>query len=756
MKNKKILIVEDDSIIALEIQSRLEEQGYGVLGPYTYGEDVIENIGNLDVDLILMDINLKGRLDGIQTALIIKNKFRKPIIYLTAYADKKTLERAKITEPFGYIIKPFDERELFTNIEMALYKHKIEMKLLESEQWLNTTLKSIGDGVIATDINFNIKFINKVAENLTGWNSEDTIGKKVEEVFYIINEANRKPAVNHIKRVIREGIFTGLENHTLLISKNGREIPIADKASPIVDSDGKVVGGVLIFQDQTNIRKFQNELKESEEKYRSTLESLDDGIYVVDRNLDVILMNNTLKSWAKELGCTNYEDYRGKNLNDYEPFVNERIINDIKHTFEARQPYISEEDYSSESIKLYTETKRIPIYSIETDPKLVTIIRDISKSKEAEEALKESEMRYRRLHESMTDCFVQVTISGEIINANSSYLNMLGYTYEEIFELKYTDITPQIWWEYEKHIVETQILPFGHSEIYEKEYIRKDGTVFPVELRTYLLRDKFENPIGMWAIVRDITDRKKAESEIQQKNLELANLNATKDKFFSIIAHDLRGPFSGFLGLTKIIAEEFQDISIQDMKEMGLNLKNSANNLYVLLDNLLVWSQVQSGGIRLKPEHCDLSFIVNHNFEIHFDVAKQKQIQLLNRIPENTIVFADMPMLNTILRNLVSNAIKFTPRNGRIELDIQSSDLLNSSEICIFVRDNGIDMSEDMIEKLFKLEYKVSTPGTENEPSSGLGLILCHEFIKKIGGQIWVESELGKGSTFYFTLPKAN
>jgi PAS domain S-box-containing protein len=634
MEKTNILVVEDDNIIAFELQSRLEDQGYNVVGPYAYGEDVIENIGSLNVDLILMDINLKGKLDGIETAQIIRNKHKKPVIYLTAYADNKTLERAKITEPFGYIIKPFEERELFTNIEMALYKHKIELKLNESEQWLHTTLKSIGDGVIATDIDSNIKFMNKVSENLTGWNLTDALGRRIDEVFNIVNEFSRESTINPIESVLKNGIVVGLANHTLLINKNGREIPIADTASPIKDEDGNVTGGVLVFQDQTEMRKYQTALEESEVKYRTTLESIDDGIFVVDKNLNVTLMNNTIINWVKELGSSDFQNYQGMKVHDLKPFANESIINEILSTFETCQPSIKEEDFSFNGTKFLTETKRIPIIIKNNDPKLVTII-------------------------------------------------------------------------------------------------------------------------------RNNTERKLAETDIKQKNIELAKLNASKDKFFSIIAHDLKGPFGAILGLSKIIAEEFQSISTQEMKELSKDMQNSANILYKLLENLLVWSQAQSGRLVINPEKCQLAFLAKQNFDIHTETSKLKQIDFVNNISEDSVVMADIHILNTILRNLISNALKFTSRGGRIEIgtaNIKSSDDCQSSDdyVAIYVKDSGIGMNKDILDKLFKIEHKVSRPGTEDEPSTGLGLLLCKDFVEKHGGKIWVESEIDKGSTFYFTLPKAN
>ena len=267
-----------------------------------------------------------------------------------------------------------------------------------------------------------------------------------------------------------------------------------------------------------------------------------------------------------------------------------------------------------------------------------------------------------------------------------------------------------------------------------------------------LLKDENGKPCLLSGIVQDITERKKAEEEIKQKNLELAELNASKDKFFSIIAHDLKSPLSGFLGLTKLMADDTSDFTLKEFYEISRNMQITAGNLYRLLENLLEWSTVQRGLIEFKPVKCELITNVKQILDVHSEQIKQKQIEIHNWIPENTFVFADVQMLNTILRNLISNAIKFTPRGGRIEIGTS----IDSSEdkIEIFVKDNGIGMDKPTLDKLFKIDRIIMRPGTEKEPSTGLGLLLCKEFIDKHNCSIWVESAVGIGSTFYFTLQK--
>lgn len=251
MTDAKILIVEDEGIEALDIQHRLMNLGYSCPVIALSGEEAIKLTEDTSFDLVLMDIMLHGEVDGVWAAKQIMSSYGIPVIYLTAYADEDTVQRAKITDPYGYIVKPFKERELDISIDMALYKHKMEKKLKESEEWFSTTLRSIGDAVIATDDKGRVTFMNMVAEELTGWKIEEAQHEKLTDVFRIINKNTRLTVENPAERVMQEGAVVGLANHTLLLAKNGREIPIDDSAAPIQDDRGKIIGVILVFRDVT-------------------------------------------------------------------------------------------------------------------------------------------------------------------------------------------------------------------------------------------------------------------------------------------------------------------------------------------------------------------------------------------------------------------------------------------------------------------------------------------------------------------------
>lgn len=248
MTKTQILIVEDDKIIAMELGDRLKNLEYGICAMVSSGEEAMIKAKELHPDLVLMDIRLKGAMDGVDTAAEIRKRFDIPVIYLTAYADASTLQRARITEPYGYIIKPFEERELLTAIEIAIYKHQMERKLREREQWLTTTLQSIGDAVIVTDEMGLVSLMNPVAESLTGWKQEDALGKWISEVFVIIHAETDDATASPIKQALREGVVTDLANY-ILLTKDGNEIPIEGNTAIVKDDRGNVNGIVLVFRD---------------------------------------------------------------------------------------------------------------------------------------------------------------------------------------------------------------------------------------------------------------------------------------------------------------------------------------------------------------------------------------------------------------------------------------------------------------------------------------------------------------------------
>lgn len=264
--------------------------------------------------------------------------------------------------------------------------------------------------------------------------------------------------------------------------------------------------------------------------------------------------------------------------------------------------------------------------------------------------------------------------------------------------------------------------------------------------------------------VANVIERKRAEEELErsyflvaatlesltEKEANLRELNATKDKFFSIITHDLKSPFNGILGFSEILTEQLSKKDYDGIEEYGSIIHQSSQKAMNLLTNLIEWSRAQSGRMDFNPEYVEISSLLNEIYEISNVSALEKSIRLTKEVPRHVSVLLDKEMISSVIRNLISNAIKFTHPGGEVVIRAELLD----RELQIFVKDNGVGIGSQYIDKLFRIDEAYSAKGTNNESGTGLGLLLCKEFIEKHKGKIWVESAPDKGSTFYFTIPK--
>lgn len=260
-----------------------------------------------------------------------------------------------------------------------------------------------------------------------------------------------------------------------------------------------------------------------------------------------------------------------------------------------------------------------------------------------------------------------------------------------------------------------------------------------------------ENGEVIWTgMLYDITEHKKTEQRLKIKTEALAKANAEKDKFFSIIAHDLRSPLNSIFGLSRILVEQIQQKDFEKVAAHSEVINQTSQNAIDLLMNLMEWSQSKTGMMKYNPDYFDMKDIIEENLFVFTDIAEQKSIILNSSLSSTIPVYADKDMINTIVRNLVSNAVKFTNQGGIINISTR----INIEQVTVSIRDTGVGMSTSFIEKIFSMDENCSTLGTQNETGTGLGLVLCREFIEKHKGKIWIESMPGKGSVFYFTIPR--
>jgi PAS domain S-box-containing protein len=323
---------------------------------------------------------------------------------------------------------------------------------------------------------------------------------------------------------------------------------------------------------------------------------------------------------------------------------------------------------------------------------------------------------------------------------NEGYTNFYGYNILEIQEQFNNNIKE---WvsnsEIEKIIQEAR--KTKKTFVFESENYAKNGDKIPVQTTLTPVLSDNGDVMRFIAIDSDIRKIKEAEKELKI-------LNATKDKFFSIIAHDLKNPFHSILGATGLMIQKYDDWDSEKQKMFLENIHETADQGYNLLTNLLEWSRSQTGRLNLQFRELCLNDLVRENFNLMKNLADEKNITFIDNVPEDTMVQADMNSIKTVLRNLFSNALKFTENGGEVTVYA----LKENDRIKVSVQDSGVGMSDEQADKLFRIDQNQSTKGTNNEEGTGLGLILCKEFVEKNGGEIWVESEKGVGTTFHFTL----
>jgi PAS domain S-box-containing protein len=532
MVETRILVVEDESVVAKDIQWSLKGLGYAICGWASSGEEAIQKARDLKPDLVLMDVVLKGEMDGIQACEHIRKNFNIPVIYLTAYADERTLERAKVTEPFGYILKPFEERELHTTVEVALYRHKTEKAIRDKEQWLSTTLRSIGEGVITTDTAQNVTFMNSVAEALTGWQEAKALGRKLSEVFVIHDEVGRvedHPVAQCQKR--KAGV--GPTVHALM-SADGEIVLIEDNAAPIKDEAGGVIGCVLVFRDITDRKQNQELLKKERETFFSILQGATYGVILLDQSGKYFYVNPEFTR------ITGYplDDIPSGRVWFQKAFPDEKYRKEVTHRLAGNGSSKGEEQAFMVRCNA-GETKELEIrHNLLGDGRMILTISDITERKRAERALRESEEKYRHLVQNANSIIMRSDLKGNIAFFNEFAQGFFGYEEEEILgrNLVGTIIPEQDSTGRNMSLMVKDLLE--NSEQYgvnENECMRKNGERVWISWTNKPVFEKDGLAPEILCVGHDMTERKRQEGALR---LQAQIIDQIHD---SVISTDLAG-----------------------------------------------------------------------------------------------------------------------------------------------------------------------------------------------------------------------
>ncbi len=668
-------------------------------------------------------------------------------------------------------------------VEDTTEKLEIEKKLSFEQKLLHALMRYSPDSIYFKDIDSKFMRVNYSKAKKHGFKDEkDLIGRSDFDLYL---HSHAVDAMNDEKEIIKTG--KAIVNKEEKIDwKNGKVTWVSTTKMPLYGDDGKTVGTFGITRDISDRVRFELGLRESEERYRTLFENSADGILMIN------FVFEDCNPAALKLFGADKEYLLGKHPAYFSP----KVQPDGKDSLQTINEKMADA-LSGKSQKFYWQFKRNDGRLFHADVSLNMIIlkgkevlqatvRDISeqinarkiesaiyKISEAAHTSQDIENLYKRIHE----------VISELMPAKNFYIaqydrksNMLSFPYfVDEFD------PPQPPKQFGKGLTE-YVIKEGEAMLINAKKdleLRESGEVeligapqaiwlgIPLKLGSKTLGVMVvqdydnENAYGdseknlLTFVSEQITqaiDRKKNAEAIKKYADELMQSNKTKDKFFSILAHDLRNPFITILGFSDLLITDYNELTDEERLFYVEEMKKSAEISHNLLQNLLQWSRSQTGRIEFRPTNVSLKKIITANIELSKPLAEKKCISLSTNILEDVMVYADEDMITTVIRNLLINALKFTNTNGEVKIVVTANDRFVETSVC----DNGVGMDDETISKLFRLDVTHSRSGTENEAGTGLGLILCKEFIEKNGGTIFVKSELGKGSKFSFKLPKAN
>jgi len=617
-------------------------------------------------------------------------------------------------------------------------KHAQEA-LRQSEEQLATTLQSIGDGVISTDHNGLIVNMNNVAEKLCGCSLKDSKGKKLNEVFNIINNETKKPIENPVNKVLETGQIVGLSNHTVLISKNGNKYYISDTAAPIKNKKGEITGVVLVFSDISESYKIQESLVNSEQRFRSIVESSPIGMlfYYLNKKNELIFYGGN--NAANKILNTDCSFFNGKKIEEAFPYLQKTTI-----PKEYKKVALTGElwtcnffEYNDNNIKGIYE-----IIAFQTEPnKMVAMFSEISQRKIAEDALRESEERFRALHNASFGG-IAIHDKGHIIECNLGLSQMTGYTREELIGMNGIFLcAPE-----SRELIINNVIS-GYEKPYEAIGLRKNGEQYflKIEGRNIPYKGKTVRVTEL----RDITESKINEFELIKAKEKAEESDRLKSAFLANMSHEIRTPMNGILGFTQLLKRP--NLSGNDKEKYIEIINKSGLRMLNIINDIIDLSKIESGTMDISISESNINEHISYIMNFFQPEIEDKGLKIISNIKlsnNETIIYTDKEKLYAILTNLVKNAIKYS-KEGNIEIGY----LKKETQFEFYVKDTGIGIAKERQNAIFERFIQADIDNYYKAQGAGLGLAISKAYVTMLGGKIWVESSEGKGSTFYFTIP---
>lgn len=624
----------------------------------------------------------------------------------------------------------------------SLHRRKVEEAFQDSEERFRILFEGAPDAIFLADpVSRKIIDANRTASDLLKRKREEIIGMMQHEI-HPVEEVDF--AVETFKSHISESDILGFTHpvENTVVRSDGVQVPVEIRAQMIHLRGRNILMG--IFRNISERKLAETAKQQVLSELQTLIENVQQGVLLEDENRVILFANS---KFCEQFKFSSPEEVMGINCREVllkmkESIADPQKFNEIVDKRLAEKQIVLSEELILTDGRTF-ERDYIPVIVDGKNYRNFWIFRNITKRKQREKALKDSQMQISALLLAMPDMMFLQNREGVYIDFHSPKGGKVFSAPEYFLGKNMSEILPPDIVKAFKTVLENALRT---REIQNLEYsLPMPWGIGYFESRTIAYEDD-----KILSVIRDITERKQAELQIQQQNLELKKLNEDKDRFMSIVSHDLKTPFNSILGLLDLLNENLHKYDLPKIEKFITTIRSSSNHFYQLLESLLLWAKSQSGKMPYEPQNINFNEVCSLVIEELKLNAEAKNLALRLSSSEENIVFADMEMLKTILRNLISNAIKFTPMGGEIEIYIED----NMDAITVVISDTGIGIPQDAIESLFNISSYHTTTGTSGESGSGLGLFLCKELIEKNKGKIWVESEPEKGSDFKFTLPK--
>lgn len=649
---------------------------------------------------------------------------------ITFEIDTDTSQKIKITSEAS-------KNQIFCTIESSIETTAIKK---ETKEYFRREAQRIARiGYYLLDIKNNKWISCNILDGIFG--IDEHYKRNIEAWTKIIHPDYKQEMLNYFFNdvIANKGFFD--RKYKIVQVNTGNVRWVHGRGELKFDENKQVVQMIGTIQDITKQKRVEEEIKRTKQLYMDLVETSQDLVWQCNKEGEYIFVNKA---------CETVFGYKAEEMvgRKFTDFQNEEAAQRDNKLFYKLLKGGLIKGYETVHIDKYGNNVYLSFNAKTVLDKKGNIIGtrgtayDITDRKLAEKAVVEKSNELNKFFSAALDLLCVADINGYFRRLNPQWKEVLGYEVEELEGKKFIDFV------HPEDVLSTREAfskLVNHNTVWKfiNRYKCKNGTYKYIEWNS----SAYGNMI--YAAARDITERILNEETLMKINNELKELNAQKDRFFSIVAHDLKSPLASITGLTDILIDQRDELSEEDIVELLDMLESSSRKLNNLLDNLLNWARAQSGRLQVNIRKLHLFNIVDLITELLLQMASNKKIKLNVDVNRNIHVFADEYMLQTILRNLISNAIKFSYSGSNIDVSAK----INNKNVEVIVEDTGVGIAPEDIPKLFKIDTNFSNLGTEKEAGTGLGLILCQEFTDKLNGKIWVESELGKGSRFVFTLP---